>query len=263
MIPRFLARKRAIELGLFDPEWYRKAHVDVSLHGMDPFKHYIRHGWLEGRNASPVMGEDFVSRVIPDCLGSGRNPVMEVLSRIRRGEFTEAALAEAMTLHEKMPKCGTRLLPGITVAGFFGRSTELGELARTLVLLCDRAGIPCTPFNVLPAEGIQEPEIRSRCRQVMDRRAAIFVLDQAAFKWATRCLRPGRFNVLLPCGITDADATDGMGEVFDEIWVGDQARKFNRLAGGIGDGEDAASVAEEMLTVLRSRGCLVIQQMDG
>jgi len=256
VIPRFLARKRAIELGLFDPEWYRKAHVDVSLHGMDPFKHYIRHGWLEGRNASPVMGEDFLSRVIPDCLDTGRNPVMEILSRIRRGDFTEAALVEAMTLHERMPKCATRLLPGITVAGFFGRSNEIGELARSLVMLFDRAGIPCTPFNVLPAEGIQESEIRSRCRQVMEHHAAIFVLDQSSFKWASRYLRPGRFNVLLPCGITDADATNVMGELFEEIWVGDQAQKFNRLAGGIADQDDAASVAEEMLALLRSRGCL-------
>jgi hypothetical protein len=223
---------------------------------MDPFKHYIRHGWLEGRNASLVMGEDFLSRVIPDCLDTGRNPVMEILSRIRRGEFTEAALVEAMALHERMPKCATRLLPGITIAGFFGRSTELGELARSLVLLCDRAGIPCTPFNVLPAEGIREPEMRSRCRQVMEHHAAIFVLDQTAFKWASRYLRPGRINVLLPCGITDADATQGVGEGFEEIWVGEQAQKIHRLAGGIADGDDAASVAEEMLAVLRSKGCL-------
>ena len=256
MIPRFLARKRAIELGLFDPEWYRKVHVDVSLHGMDPFKHYIRHGWLEGRNASPLMGEYFLSQVIPDILDEERNPVMEVLSRIRRGDFTEAALGEAMALYERMPKCATRLLPGITVAGFFGRSNEIGELARSLVLLFDRAGIPCTPFNVLPAEGIQEPELRSRCRQVMEHHAAIFVLDQPAFKWASRYLRPGRFNVLLPCGITDADATQWAGEVFEEIWVGDQAQKIHRLAGGIANGDDAASVAEEMIALLQSKGCL-------
>jgi len=167
---------------------------------MDPFKHYIRHGWLEGRNSSPVMGEYFLSQVIPDILDEERNPVMEILKRMRSGALSGEALAGVMALEKTMPECGTRLLPGVTVAGFFGRSGESGEMARCMVRILDHAGIPCTPFNLLPLEAIAQDDLRERCRQVMDRRGAIFLLDEASVRWAFRHLRPSRLNILIPIG---------------------------------------------------------------
>jgi hypothetical protein len=250
--PRFLARKRAIELGLFDPEWYRKAHVDVSMHGMDPFKHYIRHGWLEGRNASPVMGEDFLRQVIPDSLDTGRNPVMEILSRIRRGEFTEAALAEAMVLHEKMPKCATRLLPGITVAGFFGRSGESGEIARSMVRILDHADIPCNPFNLIPLEIIAEVDLRERCRQVMNRRAAIFLLDESSAQWAIRHLRPGRLNILMPIGDKIMTQWDRKPEGFDMVWDHQMGHEIQEAAANQAIGR----LNENIVKLLEVKGVL-------
>lgn len=35
--------------GLFDPEFYRLQNADVAQSGDDPFAHYLRHGWREGR----------------------------------------------------------------------------------------------------------------------------------------------------------------------------------------------------------------------
>lgn len=35
--------------GLFDPEFYRVQNSDVASSGDDPFAHYLRHGWREGR----------------------------------------------------------------------------------------------------------------------------------------------------------------------------------------------------------------------
>ncbi len=35
--------------GLFDPDFYRLQNLDVARTGNDPFSHYLRHGWREGR----------------------------------------------------------------------------------------------------------------------------------------------------------------------------------------------------------------------
>lgn len=37
-------------LGLVDAHWYKKAYPDVAASGMDPVRHYLRHGCLEGRD---------------------------------------------------------------------------------------------------------------------------------------------------------------------------------------------------------------------
>jgi len=36
--------------GLFDKEYYLKNNLDVARSCMNPIKHYVRHGWKEGRN---------------------------------------------------------------------------------------------------------------------------------------------------------------------------------------------------------------------
>lgn len=45
-------RNRAIRLirrsGLFDDAWYLKENPDVATSGIDPARHYLLHGWLEG-----------------------------------------------------------------------------------------------------------------------------------------------------------------------------------------------------------------------
>ena len=38
--------------GLFDEEFYLKTYSDVRTLDIDPIKHYIKHGWKEGRNPS-------------------------------------------------------------------------------------------------------------------------------------------------------------------------------------------------------------------
>ena len=42
----------APERGHFDPLYYRGANPDVAASGVDPFAHFMTHGWLEGRNPS-------------------------------------------------------------------------------------------------------------------------------------------------------------------------------------------------------------------
>jgi hypothetical protein len=235
MLEKIMYGKEAMRLGLFDPVWYCKSHRDVGRHGMDPFKHYVRHGWLEGRMPSPALGEAFLRQVIPDGMDSRRNPVIGIIAKIRRGEFSEASLREAMALRERMPECGSRLIPGVTVVGFFGRAGQLCEVSRRLVKILDWAEIPCMPFKLIPLEVIAEETLRHRCLQVMNRKVAIFILDEPASRWASIHLRPGRLNVLIPCGDNDVKEWKQIPKGFDEIWGGELVAKIQGLRTGLLD----------------------------
>jgi len=39
--------------GLFDEEWYLSRYQDVSSRRIDPVRHFIGHGLLEGRSPNP------------------------------------------------------------------------------------------------------------------------------------------------------------------------------------------------------------------
>lgn len=43
------------DLRVFDEKWYLNEYLDVKKSGMNPFEHYILHGWKEGRNPSPLF----------------------------------------------------------------------------------------------------------------------------------------------------------------------------------------------------------------
>lgn len=49
---RWRRRRPAPERAYFDPLFYRTTNGDVAASGVDPFAHFMTHGWLEGRNPS-------------------------------------------------------------------------------------------------------------------------------------------------------------------------------------------------------------------
>lgn len=49
---RWRRRRSAPERAHFDPLFYRTTNADVAASGVDPFAHFMTHGWLEGRNPS-------------------------------------------------------------------------------------------------------------------------------------------------------------------------------------------------------------------
>lgn len=75
----FLADPRARTIDphpLFASARYVAAHHDVSVSGMAPLGHYVRHGWREGRNPHPLFANDWYLEQNPDVLASGRlNPL--------------------------------------------------------------------------------------------------------------------------------------------------------------------------------------------
>lgn len=61
---------------LFDAEWYLQQNPDVAQAGVDPFEHYMTHGWREGRDPHPLFDTSFYLENNPDIAEAGENPLV-------------------------------------------------------------------------------------------------------------------------------------------------------------------------------------------
>lgn len=65
-----------VQSGLFDKAWYLDRYPDVRKRGVDPLKHYLRHGAAEGRDPGPGFStRDYLDRYA-DVAASGLNPFL-------------------------------------------------------------------------------------------------------------------------------------------------------------------------------------------
>jgi len=62
--------------GLFDPTWYLARYPDVARTGIDPARHYLQHGWLEGRDPGPGFSSERYIADHPEILEKGINPLV-------------------------------------------------------------------------------------------------------------------------------------------------------------------------------------------
>lgn len=69
---------------LFDPAWYLLAHPEVVDTGLDPARHYLRHGAADGWDPSPAFSTDGYLREHPDVAAAGTNPLVARLRRQAR-----------------------------------------------------------------------------------------------------------------------------------------------------------------------------------
>ncbi|HRF08163.1 MAG TPA: glycoside hydrolase family 99-like domain-containing protein [Xanthobacteraceae bacterium] len=61
---------------LFDADWYLEQNPDVAQAGVDPFEHYMTHGWREGRDPHPLFDTSFYLESNPDVAAAGENPLV-------------------------------------------------------------------------------------------------------------------------------------------------------------------------------------------
>ena len=59
----------------FDKEYYLKNNIDVAQSCTNPIKHYVRHGWKEGRNPNQYFNTRWYLNAYPDLENSGINPL--------------------------------------------------------------------------------------------------------------------------------------------------------------------------------------------
>ena len=53
--------------GLFDRDWYLRNNPDVMEAGVDPARHYVLHGGVEGRAPSPLFDADWYVQLNRAC----------------------------------------------------------------------------------------------------------------------------------------------------------------------------------------------------
>jgi hypothetical protein len=64
---------------LFDSVWYLQHYPDVAAAKMDPIRHYLRFGAVEGRNPGPDFNSEGYLRRYPDVAETGVNPLVHYL----------------------------------------------------------------------------------------------------------------------------------------------------------------------------------------
>ena len=61
---------------LFDRQWYLHSNPDVARARVDPLRHYLTIGWLEGRDPGPQFATTAYLEANPDVAASGMNPLI-------------------------------------------------------------------------------------------------------------------------------------------------------------------------------------------
>lgn len=77
----YLATKRS---HFFDAQWYLIQNPDVAISKMDPVEHYLKFGWKEGRNPSPLFDGNAYLRTYPDVKRANRNPLVHFIGHGNR-----------------------------------------------------------------------------------------------------------------------------------------------------------------------------------
>jgi glycosyltransferase involved in cell wall biosynthesis len=67
------------ESSLFDAEYYRATNSDLQDAGIDPVRHYLHHGWREGRDPSAAFSTSKYLSKNPDVVRAEANPLLHYL----------------------------------------------------------------------------------------------------------------------------------------------------------------------------------------
>lgn len=68
------------EQALFDAPWYLSTNPDVAAAGIDPWAHFLEHGWREGRDPHPLFDSDWYRWRYEDVAAAGVNPWLHFLA---------------------------------------------------------------------------------------------------------------------------------------------------------------------------------------
>jgi hypothetical protein len=74
-----LTAQEAAVAAEFDATFYLAANPDIAAAGVDPLRHFLTTGWLEGRDPTPRFSVRDYLELHPDVAGSGLNPFAHFL----------------------------------------------------------------------------------------------------------------------------------------------------------------------------------------
>lgn len=78
----------------FDAAYYLLQNPDIAAAGVDPFLHYLRTGWREGRDPTPTFSTSYYLENHPDVVARGVNPFVHYISKGRAEGRRPNALVE-------------------------------------------------------------------------------------------------------------------------------------------------------------------------
>ncbi|MEY8841127.1 glycosyltransferase family 2 protein [Cribrihabitans sp. XS_ASV171] len=118
--------------GLFEPDWYCRTYPDVRETGIDPALHYLRYGWVLGRDPGPNFDLDFYCERYPDIAESGVNPVLHFLWQGR-------AEGRLPTRRAEHVRSGIQQVRKLQAELWGGLAEQAGEALQTM---CDTPTLP-------------------------------------------------------------------------------------------------------------------------
>ncbi|WP_146619988.1 hypothetical protein [Acuticoccus sediminis] len=99
------AADRDLVATAFDAEYYLANNPDVAATGADPLRHFMSHGWREGRDPAPDFSVNDYMEMNPDVATSGANPYVHYLrhgrDEGRPGRNTSAPSRELRALIDR------------------------------------------------------------------------------------------------------------------------------------------------------------------
>ena len=106
----FWPKRLILQSGLFDQEYYLKHNPDVAQAGVDPLRHFLRHGGFEGRKPHPDFDTTYYLQNYTDVQESSLNPLLHYLlygnyeGRLPNRDFIEFPIirhSQSDQLHNK------------------------------------------------------------------------------------------------------------------------------------------------------------------
>lgn len=75
----------------FDADYYSRMNPEIAQLGVDPLLHFMKLGWIEGRDPSPEFSVSYYLRNNPDVAKAGINPFLHYLQNNQKEKWRKTA----------------------------------------------------------------------------------------------------------------------------------------------------------------------------
>ncbi len=192
----YLNKAKLVELGIFDSNWYLVRYPDIKNAGVNPYVHYMIHGWKENREISPK----FEIHTLKAILNIGDvNPIAHL--RNMETDLLNRAI-DSLNVKKNESSClvfrKTRLTKGISIIGHFTSEIGLGEASRNIAYALDSASVPSSFIDIKLVNRSNDTAFESKCNNVQDRLTNFVICGIIDANHFFNKLEPGRVNCLYP-----------------------------------------------------------------
>ena len=107
----------------FDADFYLEQYPEVAASGVDPFEHYMRFGWKEGRDPSPAFSTGYYLQRNSEIAKVGMNPFLHWVLHGIREKRPALPFHRRLELLDHAPKVSA-IVPNYNHARFLGQRID-------------------------------------------------------------------------------------------------------------------------------------------